>query len=120
MMIEAGDGSWQKRLDAGQCPKCRHKLEPHTVIAGVREGTQLLKCPLCKLEIIQRDPKEAPMMETKLMPSEEDLCAVPEKMSWQDAVSCIEEFMLKRTALWSKDDDEEERVRAAWKRILQG
>ena len=46
------------------------------------------------------------MMETKLMPSEEDLCAVPEKMSWQDAVSCIEEFMLKRTALWSKDDDE--------------
>jgi hypothetical protein len=60
------------------------------------------------------------MLETKLMPSEEDICRFNNKMSWQDAVSCIEEFMLKRTALWSKDDDEEERVRAAWKRILQG
>ena len=115
MVIEVGDGTWQKRLDAGQCPKCRHKLEFFTT-----KKLSLLVCPLCKLEIIQRDPKEIPMLETKLMPSEEDLCAVPEKMSWQDAVSCIEEFMLKRTALWSKDDDEEGRVRAAWKRILQG
>ena len=25
--ISIGDGTWQTRLDAGQCPKCLHKLE---------------------------------------------------------------------------------------------
>ena len=75
MVIDFGDGTWQKRLDANQCPKCRHELKPHTVVFGVREGTQLLRCSLCKLEIIQRAPKEVAMLETKLMPSEEDLCA---------------------------------------------
>ena len=70
MVIDFGDGTWQKRLDANQCPKCRHKLEFFAT-----KKLKLLVCPLCKLEIIQRDPK---------------------------------------------DDDEEERVRAAWKRILQG
>ena len=120
-MVEVGDGTWQKRLDAGQCPKCRNKLELHTVLCGVREGTQLLKCSLCKLEIIHRDPKEAPMMETKLMPSEEDLCATPEKMYWSDAVSIIEDVIEE----WLRDpapvdNDTEAEVREAWKRILQG
>ena len=113
MVIEAGDGTWQKRLDAGQCPKCRHKLE-------FQEGTQSLKCPLCKLEIIQRDPKEVTMLETKLMPSEEDLCAAPEKMYWSDAVSIIEDVIED----WLNDADisneAEAEVREAWKRILQG
>tara|TARA_Y100000992_G_scaffold259491_1_gene194047 strand:- start:1472 stop:1840 length:369 start_codon:yes stop_codon:yes gene_type:complete len=121
MVIEAGDGSWQKRLDAGQCPKCRHKLESYTVLSGVRQGTQLLKCPLCKLEIIQKDPKEVTMLETKLMPSEEDFCATPKKMYWSDAVSIIEDVIEG----WLNDPepvdkDTEAEVREAWKRILQG
>lgn len=120
MVIEAGDGTWQKRLDAGQCPKCRNKLELHTVLCGVREGTQLLKCSLCKLEIIHRDPKEVTMLETKLMPSEEDLCAAPEKMHWSDAVGIVEDVIED----WLDDadisKDREAGVREAWKRILQG
>ncbi len=116
MVIEAGDGTWQKRLDAGQCPKCRHKLEFFTT-----KKLSLLVCPLCKLEIISRDPKEIPMLETKLMPSEEDLCATPEKMYWSDAVSIIEgviEDWLNDPEPVDKDTEAE--VREAWKRILQG
>jgi len=114
MVIEVGDGTWQKRLDAGQCPKCRNKLE-------FQQGTQSLKCSLCKLEIIQRDPKEVTMLETKLMPSEEDFCATPEKMYWSDAVSIIEDVIEG----WLNDPepvdkDTEAEVREAWKRILQG
>ena len=120
MVIEAGDGTWQKRLDAGQCPKCRHELEPHTVIAGVREGAQLLRCPLCKLEIIHRDPKEVTMLETKLMPSEEDLCAAPEKMYWSDAVSIIEDVIEDSLNDADISNEAEAKVREAWKRILQG
>ena len=120
MVVEVGDGTWQKRLDAGQCPKCRHKLEPHTVIAGVREGTQFLKCRLCKLEIIQRDPKEALLMETKLMPSEEDLCSVPEKMYWSAAVTVIEDVIEDYLDDADISNEAEAKVREAWKRILQG
>lgn len=121
MVIDFGDGTWQKRLDANQCPKCRHELKPHTVVFGVREGTQLLKCSLCKLEIIQRAPKEVAMLETKLMPSEEDLCTAPEKMYWSDAVTIIEDVIEE----WLRDpapvdNDTEAEVREAWKRILQG
>ena len=124
MVIEAGDGSWQKRLDAGQCPKCRHKLEFFTTKKSKKMHDiklNLLVCPLCKLEIIQRDPKEIPMLETKLMPSEEDLCATPEKMYWSDAVSIIEDVIED----WLNDPepvdkDTEAEVREAWKRILQG
>ena len=129
MVIEAGDGSWQKRLDAGQCPKCRHKLESYTVLSGVRQGTQLLKCPLCKLEIIQKDPKEITMLETKLMPSEEDICSVPERMKWSDAVHVLESLVgswldehendPKQWFGMDKNEAEAE-VREAWKRILQG
>lgn len=115
MVIEVGDGTWQKRLDANQCPKCRHKLEFFAT-----KKLRLLVCPLCKLEIIQRHPKEAAMMETKLMPSEEDLCSVPEKMYWSDAVTVIEDVIEN----WLDDADvsneAEAKVREAWKRILQG
>lgn len=60
-------------------------------------------------------------METKLMPSEEDLCSVPEKMYWSDAVTIIEDVIEE----WLRDpapvdNDTEAEVREAWKRILQG
>ncbi len=114
--ISIGDGTWQTRLDAGQCPKCLHKLEYFDT-----KKIRLSVCPLCKLEIIQRDLKEIRMLETKLMPSEEDLCATPEKMYWSDAVSIIEDVIEE----WLRDpapvdNDTEAEVREAWKRILQG
>ncbi len=61
------------------------------------------------------------MMETKLMPSEEDLSAAPEKMYWSDAVTIIEDVIEE----WLRDpapvdNDTEAEVREAWKRILQG
>ncbi len=44
-----GDGSMQKRLDAGRCPKCgtslQYMLEPH-------DGWQ--QCGTCKLQITQK------------------------------------------------------------------
>ena len=117
MVIEAGDGSWQKRLDAGQCPKCRHKLESYTV-SGVRQAHNI-EVSLCKLEIIQKDPKEIPMLETKLMPSEEDFCAAPEKMYWSDAVSIIEDVIEDWLDDANISKDTEAEVREAWKRICR-
>ena len=119
-IIIEGDGSWQNSLDAGRCPKCGATIDKSV-------------CTSCKLVIIDSKARsdtmkedtmpsewENDMYETKLMPSEDEICEDQKRMTWQEAVSCIEDFMLKRTALWSKDIEEEERVRSAWKRVLQG
>lgn len=126
-IIIEGDGSWQNSLDAGRCPKCGSSIE--TQLAPSFKNV----CTSCKLVIIDSKARsdtmkedtmpsewENEMYETKLMPSEDEICEDQKRMTWQEAVSCIEDFMLKRTALWSKDIEEEERVRSAWKRVLQG
>ena len=70
------------------------------------------------------------MLETKLMPSEEDICSVPEKMYWSDAVHIIEDVIEDWLEASSKvgaqaeyadiSKETEAEVREAWKRILQG
>ena len=60
------------------------------------------------------------MMETKLMPSEEDLCSVPEKMYWSAAVTVIEDVIEDYLDDADINNEAEARVREAWKRILQG
>ncbi len=43
-ILEAGDGTLQKRLDSGRCPKCATKLPPVNDKGWVQ-------CWVCKLQI---------------------------------------------------------------------
>ena len=125
--IVKGDGSWQVALDAGRCPKCGSSIETQLAPSLKRA------CTSCKLVIIDSKAQsdtmkedtmpsewESDMYETKLMPSEDDLCAAPEKMRWSDAVGIVEDVIED----WLDDadisKDREAGVREAWKRILQG
>ena len=119
-----GDGSWQRRLDAGLCPKCKSKTE-----FMLTPKPQHTRCSVCKLVIYQASTKvqdtmpsewEPSLHETKLMPSEDDLCSVPEKMYWKDAVSVIENVVEDFLSDADINNNTEERIRAAWKRVLQG
>jgi hypothetical protein len=119
-IIIEGDGSWQNSLDAGRCPKCGATIDKNV-------------CTSCKLVIIDSKARsdtmkedtmpsewENDMYETKLMPSEDDLCSVPEKMYWSDAVTTIEGVVEDWLSYAQISDDMEERVRSSWKRVLQG
>lgn len=100
--IIEGDGSFQKLLDAGQCPRCKVQVP----------------CG-CGLVISQGDKD---MNETKLMPTEEDLSA-NESMSWTSAVMLIEGLIMDEAEDVEHQDGSPElaqEIRAAWKRILQG
>jgi hypothetical protein len=54
------------------------------------------------------------------MPSEEDLCSVPEKMYWSAAVTVIEDVIEDYLDDADISNEAEAKVREAWKRILQG
>lgn len=98
-----GDGSFQKMLDAGQCPRCKVQVP----------------CG-CGLQIIDG---EVNMNETKLMPTEEEICLNEESMSWADAISLIEGLILDEADDVEHQDGSPElaqEIRQAWKRILQG
>lgn len=58
---------------------------------------------------------------TQLMPDEEDIASVPEDISWSDAV-CIVEDIVNAFLNDPEPVDEEiqQEVWAAWKRILRG
>lgn len=100
--ITKGDGSFQKLLDAGQCPRCKIQVP----------------CG-CSLTILEGS---SDMNETKLMPTEEDLSA-NESMSWTSAVMLIEGLIMDEAEDVEHQDGSPElaqEIRAAWKRILQG
>lgn len=124
--IEVGDGSMQKRLAAGQCPKCRNTLT-------VNQDKKTIDCHVCGLQILDSEiffdnikedseqSQEIDMHETYLMPSEEDFCAAPEKVEWSEAVNTIENLIEN----WLSDpepvsEDLEAKVRQSWQRILAG
>lgn len=45
--FKVGDGSWQKRLDAGQCPKCRSSLK--------EVDAKTKQCTMCGLTIMEKN-----------------------------------------------------------------
>jgi len=120
--IIKGDGSWQMRLDAGQCPKCGGSLT-------LNKQTGAIFCDICGLEIVDStvlsdmisDSNEESEMETHLMPDEFSIAAREPRMQWQEAVTTIDRVIED----WLTDGGDvggevEEEVRAAWHRILQG
>jgi hypothetical protein len=120
--IIEGDGSWQMRLDAGQCPKCGGSLT-------LNKQTGAIFCDICGLEIVDStvlsdmisDSNEESEMETHLMPDEFSIAAREPRMQWQEAVTTIDRVIED----WLTDGGDvggevEEEVRAAWHRILQG
>ena len=85
-----GDGSMQRRIDNGLCPKC--------ATAWHEDETT---CPVCSLTI---------------MPS-----AMPEKMTWQEAVTIMEGVVSDYVHLMQSDDNSwPEKIIEAWKRIQKG
>ena len=54
LMFGLGDGTWQKLLDAGYCPKCESALGIDTALP------KRIMCGTCGLEITQlnREPKD--------------------------------------------------------------
>lgn len=133
-----GDGSFQKLLDAGQCPKCKNKLEEYHAVTFtdlVSNGKErhVLFCSVCKLEVLDssawsdkirhgsEQSQETEMHETYLMPSEQDFCTTPEKIQWSEAVNTIENLIEN----WLSDpepvsEELEAKVRQSWQRILAG
>lgn len=131
--IEVGDGSMQKRLAAGLCPKCRNTLT-------INQDKKTIDCHVCGLQILDSEiffdnieedseqSQEIDMHETYLMPSEEDFCAAPEKMEWATAVRYVEEALEIFIKEKSYDPSLPEEVvledlpnlRIAWQRILAG
>ena len=104
-----GDGSMQKRLDAGRCPRCDSVLNLHMADGMVR-------CGICKLQIVD-GISLAGTVEDK----ETDICDSDQKMEWSEAVNIVEQVIEQ----WLMDPEpvdeaKENEVRSAWQRILAG
>ena len=118
---DVGDGSMQKRLDAGRCPRCDSVLNIH-----MADG--MLRCGICKLQVVDGvslagtvKDKETDMYETHLMPDVKDICDSDQKMEWSEAVNIVEQVIEQ----WLMDPEpvdeaKETEVRSAWQRILAG
>lgn len=117
-MIEEGDGTFERRLSAGRCPRCDTAL--------VDEGERKL-CGTCHMTIVDNkgssdtilysrgESGDGLMHETKLKPSEQDIADDDKnsnKMLWSDAVQIVEEAVIKGT--------NSKLVMEAWRRVLQG
>lgn len=117
-MIEEGDGTFERRLSAGRCPRCDTALTD--------EGERKI-CVVCHMTIVDNkgssdtilysrgESGDDLMYETKLEPSERDIADDDKnsnKMLWSDAVQIVEEAVIK--------DTKSILVLDAWKRILQG
>jgi len=134
-MIIKGDGSWQKKLAAGRCPKCGASVETQLVPKFQK------RCSSCGLVIIDSKPQsdsimdstmpsewEPDMNETKLMPTEEDIADKEGQMEWSVAVHYVEAAIYKFIVDMRKDpatpdvvlEEDLPNLRLAWNRILRG
>jgi len=140
-----GDGSWQKRLDAGRCPKCEGQIVTQ-LVPDVKKV-----CEICNLTIIDSSKSsdkikddtmpsewESDMEhdffevrfkhETKLMPTEEDIAGKENPMEWSVAVRYVEAAIHEFTRRMREDPDTPDTVleedlpnlTKAWNRILRG
>ena len=95
-MIVQGDGSWQKLLEYGSCPRCKSALNQLAKPFAKRE------CMTCGMTIIDNSaesykikddkPKqESDMHETRLRADEKQIADDSKMlMPWSDAVSIME------------------------------
>ena len=117
-MIEEGDGTFERRLSAGRCPRCDTALTD--------EGERKI-CGTCHMTIVDNkglsdtilygrgESGDGLMHETKLKPSEQDIAdddKNSKKMLWSDAVQIVEEAVIRST--------NSKLVMEAWRRVLQG
>lgn len=124
-MIEEGDGTFERRLSAGRCPRCDTVLtdEGDVKFAAVKRKI----CGTCHMTIVDNkgssdtilysrgESGDDLMYETKLKPSEQDIAdddKNSKKMLWSDAVQIVEEAVIRST--------NSKLVMEAWRRVLQG
>lgn len=60
--------------------------------------------------------------ETKLMPSEEEICDAVNKVEWSDAVAIVEVEIVNICEQYARDGEGEvaQKIEQAWLRILRG
>ena len=130
-----GDGSWQKRLDAGRCPKCEGQIVTQ-LVPDVKKV-----CEICKLTVIDSSKSsdkikddtmpsewEADMFETRLMPTEDQIISdqlTKPAIEWSEAITVLESLVrdrLEYMADYPRDytDDDHVYLEAVWNRILRG
>ena len=135
-MIIKGDGSWQKKLAAGRCPKCGASVETQLV-------PKLKKiCSSCGLQIIDSKPQSdnitdntmpsewenGAMYETRLEPTEEQIFAdavSKKQILWLDAVTLMDRVVREKLDYMEDypddySDEDKDYLEAAWNRILRG
>lgn len=133
--IVEGDGSWQKSLDAGRCPKCGSSIETQLAPSFKKA------CASCGLTIIDSTPQssaivddtmpsewERDMYETRLMPTEDQIFAdVSAKpiVEWSEAVSAIDALVREKLDYMDDypndySDADKEYLEVVWNRILRG
>lgn len=132
--IVIGDGSWQERLDQYRCPKCGASLQE---VEPTFVHKYKVTCTSCKLTIIDSNPRsdtisgdtmpsewEGDMYETRLMPTEEQITADQSqgsRIAWHEAVTIMEKVL--DHYLYDPepvDEDHQNEVLGAWRRILLG
>ena len=126
-MIIQGDGSWEKLMDYGRCPRCKGTLNQLAKPFARRE------CMSCGMTIIDNSaesykikddkPKQEPDMHETRLQADEKQIAYDTKglMPWPDAVSVIEnvinEYLYDPEPVHHTHESE---VLEAWNRILRG
>ena len=125
-MIVEGDGSWQKLIDYGRCPRCESALNQIAKPFAKRE------CAACGMTIIDNNAEsykikdkpnqESEMHETRLNANEKQIAQDTKTlMPWPDAVSIIEnvinEYLYDPEPVHHTHESE---VLEAWNRILRG
>ena len=125
-MIVQGDGSWQKLLEYGRCPRCKGALNQLAKPFAKRE------CMTCGMTIIDNNAEsykikdkpnqESEMHETRLNANEKQIAHDTKTlMPWPDAVSIIEnvinEYLYDPEPVHHTHESE---VLEAWNRILRG
>jgi len=125
-LIVEGDGSWQKLIDYGRCPRCESALNQIAKPFAKRE------CAACGMTIIDNNSEsykikdkpnqESEMHETRLNANEKQIAQDTKTlMPWPDAVSVIEnvinEYLYDPEPVHHTHESE---VLEAWNRILRG
>lgn len=126
-MIIQGDGSWEKLMDYGRCPRCKGVLnqiaKPHAKRECVSCGLTIIDNSAQSYKITDGKPQQGSDMYETRLEATEDMIAEDRKspMSWSDAVSTIERVLEE----YLNDPEPvhhtlESEVREAWNRILRG
>ena len=125
-MIVEGDGSWQKLIDYGRCPRCRGALN---LIAKPFAKRECIACGMTindnnaeSYKIKDKPNQESEMHETRLNANEKQIAQDTKTlMPWPDAVSVIEnvinEYLYDPEPVHHTHEAE---VLEAWNRILRG